>query len=79
MRLSDLGEKEIINIADGSRYGDLYNAELMFDERTGKIRVIMAPEHRGRIRFGGVHDYVHLPWDCVKKIGEDIIIVDTTI
>ncbi|HAF60019.1 MAG: YlmC/YmxH family sporulation protein [Bacillota bacterium] len=78
MRLSDLGEKEIINIADGSRYGDLYNAELMFDERTGKIRVIMVPEHTGRIRFGSVNNYIHFPWDCVKKIGEDIIIVDTT-
>ncbi len=79
MRLSDLGEKEIINIADGSRYGDLYNAELMFEERTGKIRVIMAPEHKGRISFTGARDYVRLPWDSVKKIGEDIIIVDTTL
>ncbi len=78
MRLSDLGDKEIINIADGSRYGDLYNAELMFEERTGKIRVIMAPEHKSRISFSGARDYVHLPWDCIKKIGEDIIIVDTT-
>ena len=45
----------------------MYNAELMFDERTGKIRVIMAPEHKGRIRFGGTHEYVHFPWDCVKN------------
>ncbi len=78
MRLSDLGDKEIINVADGSRYGDLYNAELMFEESTGKIRVIMAPEHKGRISFTGNRNYVHLPWDCIKKIGEDIIIVDTT-
>ena len=78
MRLSDLGEKEIINIADGSRYGDLYNAELMFDEKNGKIRVILAPEQRGRISFTGARNYIHLPWDCIKKIGEDIIIVDTT-
>jgi len=78
MRLSDLGDKEIINVADGSRYGDLYNAELMFEESTGKIRVIMAPEHKGRISFTGNRNYVHLPWECIKKIGEDIIIVDTT-
>ncbi len=78
MRLSDLGEKEIINIADGSRYGDLYNAELMFDEKTGRIRVIMAPENKGRISFTGARDYINIPWDCVRKIGDDIIIVDTT-
>ncbi len=76
MRLSDLGEKEIINIADGSRYGDLYNAELMLDERSGRISVLMAPDNKGRISFTGVHNYVHIPWDCIKKIGEDIIIVE---
>lgn len=76
MRLSDLGEKEIINIADGSRYGDLYNAELMLDEKTGRIGIIMAPDNKGRISFTGVRNYVHIPWDCIKKIGEDIIIVE---
>lgn len=79
MRLSDLGEKEIVNIADGNRYGDLYNAELIFDENTGRIKAILAPEIKGRISFTGSRDYIHIPWDCIKKIGEDIIIVDTSL
>jgi YlmC/YmxH family sporulation protein len=72
-----MGEKEIINIADGSRYGDLYNAELMFDEKNGRIRIIVVPEPKARISFTGARNYIHLPWDSVKKIGDDIIIVDT--
>jgi YlmC/YmxH family sporulation protein len=79
MRLSDLGEKEIINVTNGSRYGDLYNAELLFEERTGKIRAILVPEQRARMSFSGVRDFVQMPWDCIRKIGEDIIIVETDI
>lgn len=78
MLLSDLGEKEIINVADGSRYGDLYNAEIMFDENTGKIRIIMVPVPKGRISFTGTRDYVHFPWESIKRMSEDIIIIDTS-
>ncbi|NLY71927.1 MAG: YlmC/YmxH family sporulation protein [Clostridiales bacterium] len=77
MRLSDLGEKEIIDIRDGSRYSDLYDAELIFDQRTGKIKVILVPENRSRLSFTGVVDYVQIPWNSIKKFGEDIIIVET--
>ncbi|NLP29740.1 MAG: YlmC/YmxH family sporulation protein [Clostridiales bacterium] len=77
MRLSDLGEKEIIDIRDGSRYGDLYDAELIFDERTGKIKVILVPENKPRLSFTGLADYIHIPWNSIKKFGEDIIIVET--
>lgn len=77
MRLSDLGEKEIINVTNGSRYGDLVNTELLFEEKTAKIRAILVPEYRGRMFFSGVRDYIQMPWDCIRKIGEDIIIVET--
>lgn len=77
MRLSDLGEKEIINVTNGGRYGELFNAELLFEEKTGKIKAILVPEYRSRFSFSNVHDYIQFPWDCIKKIGEDIIIVET--
>ncbi|MGI6728023.1 MAG: YlmC/YmxH family sporulation protein [Anaerovoracaceae bacterium] len=77
MRLSELGEKEIVNISDGSRYGDLYYAELVFDEKSSKIRAILIPEYKGRSFFSNSHDLIQLPWDSIRKIGEDIIIVET--
>lgn len=37
MLLSELAEKELIQVKDGSRYGKLANTELLFDPITGKI------------------------------------------
>lgn len=76
MRLSDLGDKEIVNLANGSRHGQLANAELLFDERTGKIKAILVPDFHSRIGFFGNKDYLQLPWNSIRKIGEDIIIFE---
>lgn len=79
MRLSDLGYKEIVNLADGSRYGQLADSELLFDPRRGKIHALLIPEYTSRFHFGGGIDFLQLPWNCIRKIGEDIIIVDAEV
>ena len=76
MRLSDLGDKEIVNLANGSRHGQLANAELLFDEHQGIIRAILVPGDRGKMSFFGNKDYLQLPWNAIRKIGEDIIIFE---
>lgn len=38
MLLSELAEKELIQVKDGARYGKLANTELLFDPATGKIQ-----------------------------------------
>ena len=37
MLLSELAEKELIQVKDGSRYGRLADTELLFNPQTGKI------------------------------------------
>jgi YlmC/YmxH family sporulation protein len=73
-RIYELRQKEIINIKDGSRYG--YVADMEIDEEEGRIKKIIVP---GPARifgvFGREQEY-HIPWDCIKQIGEDIILVD---
>ncbi len=76
MRLSDLGDKEIVNLANGSRHGQLADAELLFDEQQGKIKAILVPDYHGRMSFLGSKDYLQLPWNSIRKIGEDIIIFE---
>lgn len=76
MRLSDLGDKEIVNLANGARHGQLANAELLFDEMGGCIKAILVPDYRGRIGFFGSKEYLQLPWNSICKIGEDIIIFE---
>lgn len=76
LRLSDLGEKEIVNLSNGSRHGQLADAELLFDEKQGKIKAILVPDDRTRFHFMGSKDYLQLPWSAIRKIGEDIIIFE---
>lgn len=78
MRLSEIGYKEIINLTTGSRHGQLSNAELLFDEKDGRIKAILVPDFQGRIGFLSNKDYLQLPWSSIIKIGEDIIIFETT-
>lgn len=78
MRLSDLGDKEIVNLANGSRHGQLANAELLFDEHQGIIKAILVPDYRGKMNFFGSKEFLQLPWNSIRKIGEDIIIFETS-
>lgn len=79
MRLSDLGYKEIVNLANGSRHGQLADSELLFDPKQGKIKALLVPEYKNRFGFGRGGEFLQLPWNCIRKIGEDIIIVDADI
>lgn len=76
MRLSELGDREIVNLANGSRHGQLSNAELLFDKKQGKIKAILVQSHPDRMRFLGAKDFIQLPWSAIRKIGEDIIIFE---
>lgn len=78
MRLSELGDREIIDVTTGSRHGDLADAELLFDEKNGKIKSILVPSSRSRMGFMGGQELQEIPWHNIRKIGEDIIIVETT-
>ena len=73
-KFSELRYKEVINVNTGHRYGYVCDAEI--DMTDGKILSLIVP---GPNRFGGIlgreDDYI-LPWGCICRIGEDIILVD---
>ena len=73
-RIEELKYKEVIDIADGSRYGFVGDVEI--ELATGAIQSIIIP---GRLRWFGIlgreADRV-FPWSAVKRFGEDIILVD---
>jgi YlmC/YmxH family sporulation protein len=73
-RTGDLKQKEVINVADGRRLGFVYDVEI--DLENGRIDAIVIPGG-GRL-FGiiGKDSEVIIPWDRIRKIGEDIILVD---
>ncbi len=74
LRISELKCREVINICDGCRVGFVDDAE--FDCTGGNIIALVVP---GKPRFFGLlgreDDYV-IPWGCIRRIGEDTILVE---
>ena len=73
-RFSDFRYKEVINIKTGSRLGYVCDAE--YQSPDGRITALVVP---GPCRFLGLfgheEDYI-LPWECITRIGEDIILIE---
>lgn len=72
-RIADMRCKEVINIRDGYRLG--YVGDVEVDTVTGRLVAIVVPGPCRFWIFGREEDYV-IPWPSIKKIGEDIILVD---
>lgn len=76
MRLSEIGDKEIVDIVKGSMHGKLWDAEMLFDEATGAISFLLVPYFNGSgHKFSSE---IQLPWDSIVVIGEDMIIFKST-
>lgn len=80
MRLSEIGDKEIIDIRTGNRHGQLWDAEMLFDEKTGAIQSLLVPDFMGTSRFGRKYsEMLLLPWISILKIGGDVIVFESTL
>ncbi len=75
MRYSELAEKEMVNVFDGRRLGVLGNYDLLMDEQTGRI-ISLVQERRPFFGGKGSEELV-IPWSAIKRIGDDVVIVDT--
>lgn len=74
MRICELREKEVINVCNCRRLGNV--ADLVFDICNGCIEAIVVPGPGRLCSFLGADNEYVIPFDCIKKIGEDIIFVD---
>ena len=74
MLLSDLQKKDIININNGKRVGRIIDAEI--DSSNGNLRrLIIEPNKYFRSVFNEGKD-IRIKYDQIKKMGEDVILVD---
>lgn len=72
MRLSDLQNKDMVNIIDGKNIGNIIDAKI--DERNGNI-ISLLIESKGKfISFGRGED-MEIKWQNIERIGEDVILV----
>ncbi len=72
MRFSDLHCREVINLCDGARMGEV--SDLLFDPVCGQITALVVPAQSG---FAGLftRDACVIPWGCIETLGEDYILV----
>ena len=71
MHLSELQQKEIINISNGKRIGIIIDVII---DNSGNIQRLVLEEKRGR-KFS--KEEYEISWSQIIKIGDDIILIDT--
>ena len=70
----DLQKKEVINSIDGTRLGFVSNVDI--DIQKGIITAIRIPASSKIFNLFGKHDDHVINWERIKKIGDDIILID---
>ena len=75
MKLSELSGKEIVDVKQAERLGVLGQTDLEINEQTGQIEALIIPSLKWfGLRKQGAE--VRVPWHHIKKIGNDMIIID---
>lgn len=76
-KTSDIRQKEVINIKDGKRMGNVIDIEFSSE---GYIEALRVP---GLFKLSemlkGTSKGIRVPWDKVEKIGIDVILINVDI
>lgn len=70
----DFKHKEVINIKDAKRLG--FVQDVTADFKTGTITSIIVPGNTKLFNIFSSGNELTIPWDSIKMIGEDIILVE---
>ncbi|MBP7332944.1 MAG: PRC-barrel domain protein [Firmicutes bacterium ADurb.Bin373] len=76
MRMGELVGKEIININNGRRLGVVGDSDITVDIESGDIQSIILPRKNNLISLWVDRQHLIIPWNAVKKIGTEVIIVE---
>ncbi|MBR6756199.1 MAG: YlmC/YmxH family sporulation protein [Peptococcaceae bacterium] len=72
-QISDLQERQIINIADGKCWGNIKDVEL--DLERGCIKSLILPGVSGLWSLLQSRGELFIPWEKVVRIGVDVILI----
>ena len=76
MRFSELHCREVINLCDGARMGEV--SDLLFDPVCGQITALVVPAQSGIAGMFSKNDCV-IPWGCIEtlinKLGVDYTLI----
>lgn len=72
MRLSELAKKDVININDGSKIGNI--TDILIDDK-GYVLSLVVDKPNFSFSFFTAKDEMLIDFNNIEKIGEDVIIV----
>ena len=75
MKFTQLQCKEVICVSDGRRLG--FITDVVVEVPDGKICAIVVPGPCRLLGIAGRSDDYVIPWSCIRRIGPDIVLVDT--
>jgi YlmC/YmxH family sporulation protein len=74
MLYTDIQNKDVINVLDGSLMGNIVDLEI--EPNSGQIFSIWIRSYCNVLNIFNKGDRVNLAWDQIVKIGEDVVIVN---
>lgn len=72
MRLSDLQDKDVINVIDGKKIGNIIDIVI---EPNGNMNSLIVERSKFFISMFSTSGEIEIKWNQIKKIGEDVILV----
>ena len=73
MKLSDLQNKNLVNISTGKNIGNIIDVNI--DHENGKIRTLIVESKSNTFNFFNKDFDIEIKWENIEKIGEDVILV----
>ncbi len=73
MRLSELQNKDIVNMNNGSKIGVII--DVVIDELNGNMISLIVQKNKLINVFNNSAEF-EIKWDQIKKIGDDVILVN---
>lgn len=76
-RFTELKKKEVINFSNGCRLG--YVDDLVIDTKCAKVTALIAFGRPRLFGFLGRGEECLIPWEKIRLIGEDAILVENSV
>jgi YlmC/YmxH family sporulation protein len=73
LKISEFQIKDVVNVSDGKRLGNIGDIEINLS--SGKIDAVVIAGSGKVLGFFGKDEEIVIPWKNIIKIGEDVILV----